>query len=105
MCSAVWWTNPSQGHLSVYSLEGPKFVSVLGLNNDFLCAKYPESRIDPGEEFGCIQRDQIEKILDDCPPNYLFHSQRSNIIKFRPDFKGIAGVKFISNAQDVPPDK
>lgn len=100
--AAVWWKDPQKGDLAVYSMNGPRYVSVLGINNDFLQQPYPPSKIDEGEEFGCIQKEHIDAIIDRCPDFYLFKSQRSNILKFRPNFHGIAGLTFTVNGADVP---
>jgi len=99
---AVWWIHPQLGILGVYA-PSVRHSSVIGINNAFLTEPY--TPMNGGkDEYGVITKQQIDNIVRECPPNYMFKTVESNIIRFRPDFHGIAGITFTQNGTEIPPE-
>jgi hypothetical protein len=98
--SCCWWINPSSGEFACWSQLGRQKVSVIGINNSLLTVPFSESlnENDKKVEFGCIQKDAIEAIIDNTPDSYLFKQLRSLIVRFRP---GYSTDTFF--AQSLPP--
>jgi hypothetical protein len=98
---AVWWIDARLGTLGIYA-PSDRHTSVIGINNSFLTE--PFKPINDGDEFGLINKQQIDDILRACPDYYMFKTVGSNIIRFRPTFHGIAGITFTKVDSEIPPE-
>lgn len=99
--SAVWWVDPLDGRLGVYSGYGKEMVSVIGLHNGLLAEKFKQLG-DDGHEYGCIQGDVINRMVEETPSSYLFKQVGSLVIRVRPGFTG--DIEFFPIRADVPDD-
>jgi len=87
--ACCWWIDPHAGRFGCWSGEGKENVSIIGINNALLTepfsTHYSEST-GKTHEYGCIQKDKMERMIDETPATYLFRQIRSLIIRIRPGF-------------------
>lgn len=97
---AVWWIDPRLGTLGIHA-PSDRHASIIGINNSFLTEPFRPMGED---EYGLITKQQIQNIIRECPDTYMFKTVESNIIRFRPNYQGIAGISFTKNPKEVPPE-
>jgi len=85
--ACCWWREPLSGLFSCYSIHGEQKVSILGINNSLLYTEFPKIKNEGKEtEFGAIQRNAIQEMIEQTPDHFLFKQMRSMIVRFRPGF-------------------
>jgi|SRR6185369_2529587 len=100
---AVWWNDPRAGTLTVFG-PSTEYISVIGLNNSFLTRPFQilNGHNPDRSEYGCMNKDDIKNLIEECPQGYLFKTIESNVIRVRADFHGVHGLTLLKDESKIP---
>lgn len=98
--SCCWWLDPKKGEFGCWSQLGDQSVSIISLNNLLLLEPFVKNSVS-NKEFGCIQKEAMDRMLAQTDESHLFKRVNSLVARVRPGF----GIDTVFAANPPPLSK